>query len=240
MFYINEFIFSFEKSCLHITISDIKTYVENYKYSSISQQNQIISTIKLFGKNILNFNLDEKIFLERPRRTKKLPQVIDYDKVKNVINNTKNLKHKSIFILGYGCGMRISEVLNLKINDIDGKRKLIHIRQSKGNKDRYIPISDNILNILRKYYIKFKPSEYLFNGQSKPRYSTTSCNILIKKYFGNLFSFHTLRHTYATYLLDNGTDLRIIQKLLGHSSVKTTEIYTHVSILMLSKVPQLI
>lgn len=240
MFYVSEFVNNFDKPSLHITLSEISNYVLNYKYSSISQQNQIYSSIKLFSKFILKVDLSGKIILERPRTNKKLPRVIDYNKVKSVIENITNIKHKSIFMLGYGCGMRISEVLNLKPSDIDGNRLLILIRNSKNNKDRYVPISQNILTTLRNYWLQYRPSEYLFNGQKTSKYSKTSCNQLIKKYFGINFSFHTLRHTYATHLLESCVDLRIIQKLLGHANVKTTEIYTHVSNNILNKVPSLI
>lgn len=238
-FYVGEFLCDINKPPSHITKTDIKNYLINFKYSSISQQNQIYSSLKIYSRDILNFDIDD-IFLLRPRKNKKLPKVIDYDSVKNIIGKITNLKHKAIFVLGYGCGMRVSEVLNLKIEDIDGKRKVILIKNSKNNKDRYVPISDNILNCLRNYYIKYKPNEFLFNGLFKNKYSSTSCNNIVKKYFGKSFSFHTLRHTYATHLLDKGTDLRLIQKLLGHLSIKTTQIYTHVSLNMLSNIVELI
>lgn len=239
LYYASEFLSNFGEDVYHISQNKAISFLKEYKYSSISQQNQFISSIKQLYKLVVKCDIT-RFDIERPRKSKKLPKVIDYDKVKATIEETNNLKHKAIFTLGYGCGMRISEVLNLKIEDIDGKRKLIHIRNSKNNKDRYVPVSDNILNVLRYYYKKFNPYTYLFNGQFSPRYSSTSCNKLIKNHFGSNFSFHTLRHCYATHLLDNGTDLRIIQKLLGHSSVKTTEIYTHVSLNMLSNVKSLI
>ena len=113
---------------------------------------------------------------------------------------------------------------------------VINVKGGKGNKDRIVPLSENILKLFRKYFIEYKPKEYLFNGQTNLKYSTTSCNKIMKKYIGKDYHFHQLRHSSATTLLENGVDLRAIQKILGHSNVKTTEIYTHVSTLQLSKI----
>jgi len=113
---------------------------------------------------------------------------------------------------------------------------VIIIRQSKGRKDRIVPLSENILKLLREYYTEFKPLDYLFNGQTELQYSSTSCNQIVKQYLGHSYHFHLLRHSCATELLERGTDLRVIQKLLGHNSSKTTEIYTHVSANMLGKI----
>ena len=132
--------------------------------------------------------------------------------------------------------MRVSEIVNLRIEDIDSKRMIIEIKNGKGKKDRIVPLSQNILELLRKYYREYNPIEYLFNGQNSPRYSSNSCNKIVKKYLGDKYHMHQLRHSCFTNLLENGTDLRIIQKIAGHSSVKTTEIYTHVSNQILSKV----
>ena len=122
------------------------------------------------------------------------------------------------------------------IEDIDSKRMLIHIKNAKGRKDRIVPLSPNVLNLLREYFKQYKPTEYLFNGQTINQYSVRSCQEIYKKYIELSGHIHTLRHSCATNLLENGTDLKIIQKILGHSSVKTTEIYTHVSNQILSKV----
>jgi site-specific recombinase XerD len=130
----------------------------------------------------------------------------------------------------------VSEIVNLKIEDIDSKRMLIHIKNAKGRKDRLVPLSPTVLNLLREYYIEYKPKEYLFNGQNSNQYSIGSCQKIYKKYIEENSSIHTLRHSSFTGLLENGTDLRIIQKIAGHSSSKTTEIYTHVSNQLLSKI----
>jgi site-specific recombinase XerD len=131
----------------------------------------------------------------------------------------------------------VSEVINLKISDIDSSRMIIHIRQAKGNKDRIVPLSPNVLATLREYWKKERPKGYLFNGQNgRPQYSSVSCNAIVKQYLGKHYHFHLLRHSSATQMLENGTDLRLIQKILGHRNSKTTEIYTHVSTQLLNKV----
>lgn len=213
-----------------LTLKELNNYLRTYKYKSIAQQNQIINSLKLFYKYVLNktnIHLDK---IERPRTEKRLPKVIDKEFLLDRINNITNLKHKAILSLGFSVGLRVSEIINLKIEDIDSKRNIIFINQAKGKKDRIVPLSHSILKLLREYYTEYKPTVYLFNGQNTERYSTNSCNKLVKKYLGNEYHFHLLRHSCFTTLLENGTDLRIIQKIAGHSSSKTTEIYTHVSL----------
>jgi integrase/recombinase XerD len=196
--------------------------------NSINGRKHRISAVKLFykltGKQPLKFR-----HIEYPRSEKKLPQIIDKTYLLESINKIQNKKHKAIIALAYSTGMRVSEVCNLLIADIDSKRMIITIRQSKGKKDRIVALSSKILEILREYFKEYKPKTYLFNGQFGDQYSHTSCNQIVKQYLGKEFHFHQLRHSNATALLEAGTDLRIIQKHLGHASSKTTEIYTHVS-----------
>ena len=196
-FYVKQFIYSQNKSFLHLNSDDYSTYLLNYKYTSISQQNQVINSLKFLYEKVLNKKYN-KVCFERP--------------------------------------LRVSEIINLKISDIDSKRMLIKIVQSKGKKDRYVPLSEGMLGMLRSYIKKCRPKEYLFNGQNSINYTPTSCNALVKKYIGKQYHFHQLRHSCFTYLLESGVDLRIIQKIAGHSSSKTTEIYTHVSNHTLSKI----
>lgn len=170
-----------------------------------------------------------------PKSEKKLPLVIESEYLKETILAIPNLKHKAILMLGYSCSLRVSEVVNLKIEDIDSKRMLINIRNAKGRKDRIVVLSPKLLETLRAYFIKYKPKKYLFNGQGSLFYSSESCNLIVKKYLGNNYHFHTLRHSGATTMLENGTDLSIIQKLLGHKVLKTTMIYTHISKNLLSR-----
>lgn len=194
-----------------------------------------ISALKLFYKTVVKQPLKFK-YIEYPRSEKKLPQVIDKDFLLNKISNIKNLKHKAIISLAFSVGLRVSEVVNLKITDIDSKRMLITVRQAKGKKDRIVPLSETVLTLFRDYFKAYKPKEYLFNGQFSNQYSSTSCNQIVKQYLGNEFHFHTLRHSCFTTLLESGTDLRVIQVIAGHKSSKTTELYTHVSNHNLNKV----
>jgi site-specific recombinase XerD len=233
--YIKEFLVKTNKYYYHLTSKDIQKYIDNYDFSSISQQNQVISSIKFLYEKVLNKKYN-KVSFTRPRNEKRLPQIIDKEYLLNQINKIKNPKHKTIISLAYSVGLRVSEIINLKIEDIDSKRMIINIIQGKGKKDRIVPLSNNILNLLRDYYKEYKPKIYLFNGQNSLQYSSTSCNQIVKKYIGSKYHFHLLRHSCFTSLLENGTDLRIIQKLAGHKSVKTTEIYTHVSKQTLNKI----
>ncbi len=223
------------KQIIHCGSKDFQSYLDSYKFASISQQNQVINAIRFLYKFVLNKKYD-KVSFKRPKSEKKLPKVVDNEYIKEKLNKIDNLKHKTILTLTYSVGLRVSEIVNLKIEDIDSKRMLIHIKNAKGRKDRLVPLSSNVLNFLRDYYKKYRPKEYLFNGQSSLKYSVGSCQQIYKKYIEPDGHIHTLRHSFATSLLENGTDLRIIQKILGHSNAKTTEIYTHVSNQILTKV----
>ena len=202
--------------------------------NSINGRKHRISAVKLFykitGKQPLKFK-----HIEYPRSERKLPRIIEKEFLLDAISKIANAKHKAIIALAYSTGMRVSEVCNLKIADIDSKRMIITIRQSKGRKDRIVGLSEKILEILRIYFTEYQPKEFLFNGQFDLQYSHTSCNQIVKKYLCKEYHFHLLRHSNATALLEAGTDLRIIQRHLGHASSKTTEIYTHVSTNVLSK-----
>jgi site-specific recombinase XerD len=234
--YIEEFLNKVNVYPTKLSSQNFQNYIDNYNFSSISQQNQIISSIKFFYEKVLNKKYN-KIDFNRPRNEKRLPQIIDKNYLLNQISKIENLKHKSIISLAYSVGLRVSEIINLKIEDFDSKRMIINIIQAKGKKDRIVPLSNNILNLLRNYYKEYKPKTYLFNGQNSLQYSSTSCNQIVKKYLGNKYHFHLLRHSCFTSLLENGADLRIIQKLAGHKSIKTTEIYTHISKQILNKIP---
>ena len=157
------------------------------------------------------------------------------EEVKQIIANTNNIKHRCIVSLLYSSGLRRGELLNLKIRDIDSERMLVRVNCSKGNKDRFTLLSQAVLNDLRKYWIEYRPKDYLFEGSKGGRYSEQSVLSIVKRCAvkGNLkmsVTPHMLRHSFATHLLENGTDLRYIQTLLGHNNSKTTEIYTHVAV----------
>jgi integrase/recombinase XerD len=224
------------KDPYQIRTQQIVSFLEKYPYTSCSQQNQYIGALKLFAKYILNKKDIHLTKIERPKSEKKLPRVIDGEFIKERLSKIENLKHKAILTITYSVGLRVSEIVNLKIEDIDSKRMLVHIKNAKGRKDRVVPLSQNVLNLLREYFKQCRPNEYLFNGQTSNKYSIGSCQQIYKKYIESSGHIHTLRHSCATNLLENGTDLKIIQKILGHSSVKTTEIYTHVSNQILSRV----
>ena len=235
MSYIKSFLYSNKKSPAHLSSSDFQSYIDNYKFTSISQQNQIINSLKFLFEFVLK-RKTKKVEFTRPKKSIKLPKVLDKGYLIKSIGNIKNLKHKAILSLSYSVGLRVSEVLNLKISDVDSKRMTIKINQSKNNKDRIVPLSTNLLILLRDYFKEFKPKVFLFNGLSKGKYSPSSCNKLIKKYIGKEYSMHSLRHSCFTHLVEDNTSLRLIQKLAGHSSSKTTEIYTQVSRNSLSKI----
>jgi len=173
--------------------------------------------------------------IHRPKRSKLLPNVLSKEEIKLILNAHGNIKHKTMLSLIYACGLRRSELLHLKPADIDSMRGIVIIRQAKGKKDRIAPLSEKILILLREYYAISKPKIWLFEGQNVgEQYSEQSLQSVLKQALqkvGNTkpVTLHWLRHSYATHLLESGTDLRYIQELLGHSSSKTTEIYTHVS-----------
>ena len=234
-YYISEFLNDVKIFPSRLTSNDFEKYLINYGFSSISQQNAVISSIKFLYNRVLNKKY-YKVNFSRPRNEFKLPRIIDQEELTNKIFSIKNLKHQAILAIAYSVGLRVSEIINLRITDIDSKRMIIHIFNSKGRKSRIVPLSRRLLNILRKYYIRYKPKTYLFNGQFKDQYSVTSCNKIVKKYIGQEAHMHLLRHSCFTHLLENKTPLPIIQKIAGHSSVKTTEIYLHLSINVLKNI----
>ena len=148
------------KQIIHCNSTDFQSYLDNYKFTSISQQNQIINSIRFLYKEVLNKKYD-KVSFKRPRTEKKLPKVIDGDYIKSQLSKIVNLKHRAILTLTYSVGLRVSEVVNLKIEDIDSKRMIIHIKNAKGRKDRIVPLSQKVLDLLREYWKEYKPNELL-------------------------------------------------------------------------------
>ncbi|WP_084119150.1 site-specific tyrosine recombinase/integron integrase [Aquiflexum balticum] len=225
------------KPITEVESSDLEKFNTEYiiakRYSS-SYQNQFVNAVKLFLVNSHNKKLNPEI-ISRPKKEKLLPNVLSKEEVKMILEAHKNIKHKAMLSLIYACGLRRSELLNLKIKDVDSKRRLLIVRQSKGKKDRIVPISDKIIELLRKYYKEFIPKCYLFEGKimggmySEKSLESVLKQALTKSGISKPVTLHWLRHSYATHLLESGTDLRFIQEILGHKSSKTTEIYTHVS-----------
>lgn len=232
------------KKATEVIASDMVIFVNEYVIEhnlSYSYQNQFVNGAKLLFRDILNSDLDVDKF-ERPRREHKLPNVLSKQEIKAILTSQKNLKHKTMLSLIYACGLRRSELLNLKPQDVDSKRYLLKINNSKGKKDRVVPISDNIIEMLRTYFSAERPEFWLFEGQIPGnKYSESSLQEVLKQAVKKAgikkpVTLHWLRHSYATHLLEAGTDLRYIQELLGHNSSKTTEIYTHVSTKSLQKI----
>lgn len=201
---------------------------------SFSYQNQFINAFKLLYREVIKRPLlVEKI--QRPKREFKLPNVLSKQEVKLLLKVTRNLKHRAMLSLIYACGLRRSELLNLKPQDIDSDRGVLTIRNAKGRKDRVVPISEKTIELLREYYQQFLPKEWLFEGiTAGNQYDERSLQNVLKKsiYLAKIkkqVTLHWLRHSYATHLHEAGVDIRFIQVLLGHKSCRTTEIYTHVS-----------
>ena len=174
-------------------------------------------------------------FIDRPNKEKTLPSVLSTQEVIDILKQTENIKHKAILMTIYSAGLRISESINLKFKDIDSDRMQIRVEQGKGKVDRYSLLSVRTLMILREYYKQYRPTVWLFEGVKKgEQYSTRSIQQIFqdavhKAGITKDVSVHTLRHSFATHLLENGTDLRYIQSLLGHANSKITEIYTHIT-----------
>lgn len=208
-------------------------YLVTERKVSISYQNQAINAIKFYYERVVGGA--RKVYtIERPRQEKALPEVLNEKEVLDLFQATDNIKHKAIMMLAYGSGLRLSELLHIKIKDIDSGRMQIRIEQSKGKKDRYSILSIRLLDVLRNYVKEYKPREFLFEGVGGGQYSGRSIQAIVKaavKKAGikKKISVHNLRHTFATHLMEHGTDLRYIQNLLGHESSKTTEIYTHIT-----------
>ena len=223
---------------------DMQRFVNHYMIPrglSFSYQNQAINAAKLFFRLIHGSAIITEQ-LERPRREHKLPNVLSKEEIKAILGASQNQKHRAMLSLIYACGLRRGELLNLKPANIDSKRHLLLILNAKGKKDRVVPISDKVIEMLRAYFTIYRPKVWLFEGQyAGEQYSETSVQEVLKYSVKKVgikkpVTLHWLRHSYATHLLEAGTDLRYIQELLGHKSSKTTEIYTHVSEKSLQKI----
>ena len=229
-------VFFENKSIDLLTKKEIKTFllylIQERKVSS-STQNQYINAIKFYYEKVLKQSKID-IAIERPRKQNHLPKIISELEVLQLLRTTQNLKHKAITSLLYAAGLRISEVINLTESNLDFINHTILIEQSKGFKDRVSILGMATAVVLKKYLKIYQPKNYLFEGQFGGKYSPRSINKFLKQNAKKAgisanISAHMLRHSFATHLLDNGTDIRFIQELLGHNSTKTTQRYTHVS-----------
>ena len=219
-----------------ISEQEIREYLLKLHQSGKSDSyiNQAVNSIKFYYEIVLG--MPNRFYsIERPRKKQTLPKVLAKEEVKAMIACTRNIKHRCIISLLYSAGLRRSELLNLKLTDIDSKRMLIRIEGAKGGKDRMTLLSESVLNNLRTYFKEYQPKNWLFEGPRQEQYSGSSVGRIIMNASKNAgirkkVTPHMLRHSFATHLMENGTDLRYIQTLLGHSSSKTTEIYTHVAV----------
>lgn len=221
-----------------ITGNQVKDYLHHrvvVEKVSTSAINQTISAFKILHEDVLGREW-ETIKIKRPRRNQKLPVVLSLEEVEKLISATLNLKHKALLALAYSSGVRREEAQQMKPSNIDSSRMCVNVTNGKGRKDRRTILSKKALELLRTYYKAVKPSVYLFeSNQKKGGYlSGSTLDKIVKRSaekagIQKKISFHTLRHTFATHLLEAGVNIKLIQKFLGHSSIKTTMIYLHIA-----------
>lgn len=242
--HVQSFFRIFRRDPRALGITEVKTYigalVDGNKISS-SYTNQVISALKFMFRYVL-LRPDELDNLPRPKKKKSLPIVLSEQEVYRILKALNNLKHRALLFLVYSSGLRVSEVVRLKLTDIDEERRLIHVREAKGRKDRFTVLSQVSLDILKDYLKKYRHDDWLFPGAIKDQHlSERSVQKIFEKAclkagIKKKVSIHSLRHSFATHLLEGGTDLRYIQALLGHSRPETTQIYTHVSTKSLGRI----
>lgn len=238
--YCSVFLQAYQKknSAKHITEHDIKDFLRGFQCHNT--QRAYHSAIKAFYKYVVKQPNKFK-WIEYAKKDRRLPIVLSEDEVRAIIGKCGNIKHKSIVYLLYSCGLRVGEIINLRISDIDSKRMVIYIRDAKGGKDRQVPLHIPVLELLREYYKQYKPKEYLFNGQFGVQYTETSIRQFLKHYaseagISKRVYPHLLRHSCFTNMLEGGVDISIIGKVAGHSSEAATKVYTHISSILINKV----
>jgi len=224
----------------NINESDIRSFL--HSYSTVNTQRNYHSAIKLYYNICLNQKNKFK-YIPYAKKDKKLPIVLSVDEIQRMFNVCDNLKHKVILALLYSCGLRVSELINLKWTNLDRSRMVINIIQAKGKKDRQVPLDLKLTELLDKYWREYRSKEFVLNGwKDELQYSERSVGQVIKHLAqkagidNKRVYTHLIRHCHATHLVESGTDINIIQRLLGHSNVKTTAIYTHVSSNLISRV----
>ena len=235
----------FKKGKHHSILSsqDINDYLVflNTKDVSDSYFNQAINAIRFMFRYVFNRKIKNYLVV-RPPKAHKQPIILDYIEVQSLFNVCHNAKHLACLSLMYSCALRVSEVIDLKIGNIDSKQMIIYIRSAKGRKDRMVPLSDVCLRVLRAYWLKYKPKEYLFNGQNEnPKYTAHSIQLWLKALafkagINKRVHPHLIRHTSITHGLEGGTDIRTLQIIAGHKNIKTTIGYTHSSPRFISSV----
>lgn len=213
-------------------IDEFISYLVQERRVSASYQNVSVNAIKFYFEKVLG-NPRNYYEIDRPRKAKKLPEILTRKEIVSMISSMTNLKHKFILILLYSTGLRRGELLNLRVEDIDRENMQIWVRSGKGKKDRYVQLGKNALKVLDEYIKLYNPEKYLLEGR-REKYSTSSVVEIIrsaarKAGIDKRITPHKFRHSYATHLLEDGVDIRLIQELLGHESIKTTQIYSHVT-----------
>jgi len=212
---------------------DYFNYLKQTRKFSYSAIKQSLASVRFLFLDVLKKEIDFDFFVKM-KKPKSLPNILTIEEIRKIINSIENIKHLAIISTIYSCGLRISEAVNLKINDIDSSAMTVKIVNAKGRNDRIVMLSEKLLSLLREYFKEYKPKIYLFEGQKGEQYSTRS----IQQIFNNAakkvgikkkVTVHSLRHSFASHLLDNGTDIRFIQELLGHKHLSTTQIYTHIN-----------
>jgi len=235
--FILEFLrFTDQKPVNKLNSNDVRNYIEwavsklNY---SVSTHRQMVSGFKHFAYFYPACSIDvDKIYM--PKKDRKLPIILSIEEILSLLQATKNLKHRAVIAILYSSGLRISEIINLKLSNFDFKRKQLHIQNSKGRKDRYATIAESIFPLIKNYYNTYKPKVYFIENPKGGKYSPESIRAFLKKSLKlagitKIVTPHTLRHSYATHMLEQGIGIRHIQELLGHSRPETTMIYTHVT-----------
>lgn len=236
--YLNKFFYYFpENDPTALTdeqVQEFQLYLLYKCQASGSTMNQAVNAIKFYFEKVLH-RKQNTYYIDRPQRDKRLPVVFSKDEIKKLLQaKNSNLKHQALLAVAYGLGLRPCEVIGLKIENIQGDRGLVHIQRSKGRKDRYVPIDESLLNLLREYYKQYKPHKWLFNGQKwGTQYTQTSMREVFKQAVRNAgilkkVKLYDLRHTFATHMLEAGVDSLVLAEIMGHNSTKTTRIYAQV------------
>jgi site-specific recombinase XerD len=210
---------------------------KNFSYSSMKQA---VASVRFLFLDVLKKEIHFDFYIKM-KKPDTLPNILSVEEIKKIINSIANIKHRAIISAIYSCGLRISEAINLKVQDVDSSLMTIKIVNAKGKSDRIVMLSEKLLVSLREYFKEYKPKVYLFEGQDGGKYSARSIqqifnNACRKTRIKKKVSVHTLRHSFASHLLDNGTDIRFIQELLGHKHLSTTQIYTHINPVSVKKI----
>ncbi|PIP15585.1 MAG: integrase [Candidatus Portnoybacteria bacterium CG10_big_fil_rev_8_21_14_0_10_43_39] len=227
--------FSFKKENFEMLNQDnIRDFLLHYEQKGISAQsrNLFLNTIKFYYRSVVGIN--QKIEIRSAKKNKSLPVVLSRNDIKRILNSTQNPKHKLLLSLAYGAGLRVSEVIALKVGDIDLNELTIHIKQAKGKKDRISVLPEKLVNDIKKLAAGKVGSDFVFASERGGKLTTRTAqkvfeNSLKKAGVQKEATFHSLRHSFATHLLENGVDVRYVQELLGHQNIRTTQIYTHVT-----------